>query len=169
MDDYKTEYLDYLLTDHWQGLRQASFIKHGKVCHACRSREKLQAHHLIYRHPLTNCTPDDILPLCESCHESLHSVPYVIQDTALRPNRAQRVAFVLRTLWKRFKIGKPQKKHKKKHKVERDNYRREILANPGRTLHVPTKGWRPYVAGEPKQIWEMPVKTRSAESLNAGI
>lgn len=69
--EFKQRYLDYLKSDHWRRLRSRCFIRDQKRCVSCGSSRGLNAHHLIYR-KLLDCTSDDLLTLCETCHSSIH-------------------------------------------------------------------------------------------------
>lgn len=68
----RERYKAYLLSEHWQGLRERTFALAQGRCENCLSTEALQGHHLIYRTPLEDCTTDDIMALCHSCHERWH-------------------------------------------------------------------------------------------------
>lgn len=69
--DYKARYRTYLQTEHWQTLRQELFTIRGRHCAVCSSETIVDAHHVNYR-DLTDCIPDDLLPLCRRCHDWLH-------------------------------------------------------------------------------------------------
>lgn len=136
MTEAKRKYEEYLQSDHWAGLRGALFQKHGKRCMACNASDKpIHAHHLIYRASLEDATVDDLMPLCELCHNSLHKIPFIVQHTELRPNWEARVSFVRRELWKKFRLGRAQPKKKKPlHKMNRKERKRlnGLLYNPSR-------------------------------------
>lgn len=68
-----SEYLDYLESLHWAKLREAAFCIAGNRCEVCRSNVRLNGHHLVYRNPLTDCTTDDVMALCERCHNAWHN------------------------------------------------------------------------------------------------
>ncbi len=167
----KEVYAEYLLTPHWAQLKADTFKAHGHACHACGSIECIDAHHLFYRNPLTDCTPDDMLPLCRNCHEKLHTIKHIIPSTMQRKNRKDMVDFVLSSLWFKFRIGtepkkKPSKRKRRRMKRKEIEWRNRVLANPGRPLSVPTKKWISYqdtrIANEIIPIWELPVRNRSA-------
>lgn len=69
---HSKEYLDYLVSEHWADLRLAAFNRANRKCEACFKPGILHGHHLLYRRPLTDCVPEDIMALCASCHERLH-------------------------------------------------------------------------------------------------
>ncbi len=65
-------YEDYIHSDHWSDLRLRVFNKANRRCEACNLPKKnLQGHHLNYRN-LIDCTEDDIMALCQTCHELWH-------------------------------------------------------------------------------------------------
>lgn len=67
----KQIYEDYLLTPHWKNLREEKFKQVGKACQVCPSKQIIHVHHIRYKN-LIDCTVDDVLPLCEVCHNDLH-------------------------------------------------------------------------------------------------
>lgn len=68
----KAEYAEYLLTPHWQELKRELFRLRGRKCSVCDNRRRVEVHHLTYRTPITDCTVDDLLPLCRYCHRCAH-------------------------------------------------------------------------------------------------
>jgi len=68
-----TPYKDYLLTDHWRRLRQKAIYAQGQQCQICSYDYNLQVHHMNYRN-LYDCTLDDLLVLCNRCHEKMHDL-----------------------------------------------------------------------------------------------
>lgn len=71
MTDFRQRYINYLQTEHWRWLREDVFERWGRVCINCGSNDQVDAHHMVYRN-LTDCTPDDLLPLCRRCHDRYH-------------------------------------------------------------------------------------------------
>lgn len=69
----KEAYASYLQSDHWKNLRAMALKKSRYRCvlSTCGSTKSLHVHHMNYRN-WYNCTTDDLLVLCESCHSSLH-------------------------------------------------------------------------------------------------
>lgn len=70
---FTSSYLNYLESQHWAELRQTCFNRSNRKCEACESKGPLQGHHLVYRSPLETCTADDIMALCDRCHELFHN------------------------------------------------------------------------------------------------
>lgn len=75
----KIQYLDYLLTDHWQEFRD-EYLAHNNECAHCGIGrhdshffygQDLNVHHLHYR-TLWNEGWDDVQALCIRCHEIEH-------------------------------------------------------------------------------------------------
>jgi hypothetical protein len=66
------KYEEYLTGLHWDNLRQSAFDRAGRRCESCRTSERLCGHHLRYPDDLTTCTVEDIMCLCERCHDLWH-------------------------------------------------------------------------------------------------
>jgi hypothetical protein len=91
----KAEYADYLKTEHWAQLKLALYAKRGRTCMACSSKKRIQAHHVNYRHPITDCTSDDLMPLCRECHEAVHETKLDAECAQLPDNNARRLHVIL--------------------------------------------------------------------------
>jgi hypothetical protein len=72
MSDWKIKHEEYLKSDHWAQLRLQCFKRAGHKCEACRSGKGLVGHHLRYREPLESGVVEDIMALCDRCHDSWH-------------------------------------------------------------------------------------------------
>lgn len=73
MGKYTGEYLKYLESDHWAELRKSALTRAQHQCEACCGRRlTLHGHHMIYRNPLESCTVEDIMAMCEKCHDVFH-------------------------------------------------------------------------------------------------
>lgn len=66
-------YADYLRSPHWSMLRLHAFRLAGNSCEACRGNRFLEGHHLRYKPILEDCTPEDIMCLCQDCHGFWHA------------------------------------------------------------------------------------------------
>lgn len=64
-------YSDYILTDHWLSVRKAALYRAGGRCQLCGRQERLQVHHNSYEN-LGHELPEDLIVLCQSCHEKFH-------------------------------------------------------------------------------------------------
>ena len=64
-------YSEYLKTDHWVGIRALALRRAGHKCQLCSSRKFLQVHHNNYNR-LWSEWPEDVLVLCDQCHEKHH-------------------------------------------------------------------------------------------------
>lgn len=69
------DYKQYLLTPHWQTIRQEK-LKKNPFCQICASVESLHVHHkrytkngisILFKEALT-----DLITLCSSCHRLVH-------------------------------------------------------------------------------------------------
>jgi len=66
----KEEYYKYLNGAHWENTKKR--FKKDK-CEICGSRERLELHHLNYKH-IGNETKEDVVTLCRYCHGASHLV-----------------------------------------------------------------------------------------------
>lgn len=60
----------YLRTEHWAKLRFQK-LRTTAWCERCGISAKLDPHHLVYR-KLYDCTVDDLMSLCRTCHRRWH-------------------------------------------------------------------------------------------------
>jgi 5-methylcytosine-specific restriction endonuclease McrA len=67
-------YSDYLATDHWLSIRAAAMYRAGGRCQLCGNghQQRLQIHHNTYEN-LGQERPEDLIVLCQSCHEKYHN------------------------------------------------------------------------------------------------
>jgi len=71
VDPRPLAYADYLLTPHWQRVRQAALRLAHSTCAACGHRHHLQIHHLHYN-SLWHEHWWDVKVLCDWCHAKEH-------------------------------------------------------------------------------------------------
>ena len=67
----KTEYQDYLKSEHWQKTRKATLADRNYRCEKCGGSGPLHVHHLTYAN-LGAEWPEDLQVLCEFCHRWEH-------------------------------------------------------------------------------------------------
>ena len=73
-DNYK----EFLKTDEWKQIAQMVKERDGHRCVICGSTENLNAHHICYE---GDCLDEnDIVTLCNRCHECLHDGIETIRD-----------------------------------------------------------------------------------------
>jgi len=68
--DRKKLYQQYLRSKEWKALRLKVFVR-DKQCTKCGRKDRLQAHHLHYAN-FGDENLDDIITLCEDCHNIEH-------------------------------------------------------------------------------------------------
>lgn len=72
MHTRREDYKEYLKSDHWKSLRSKAFGEWGNNCMFNPNHKgEIEMHHIEYRE-WYNCTVDDLVPLCQSCHEKVH-------------------------------------------------------------------------------------------------
>jgi hypothetical protein len=57
---------------HWVQLKREKMNQVGRHCQVCPNDHPMHGHHIRYKN-LIDCTVDDILMLCEDCHNDLHT------------------------------------------------------------------------------------------------
>ncbi len=67
------DYQAYLHSTEWQAKREQRLQQDGHKCTHCFTTECLEVHHLTYVR-LGNELLDDLLTLCDYCHQDLHGV-----------------------------------------------------------------------------------------------
>jgi phage terminase large subunit GpA-like protein len=65
-------YRDYITSDLWRIRKRRYFETHERKCRACSSRKRIHLHHKTYKR-LGEERDADLVPLCHSCHTSLHT------------------------------------------------------------------------------------------------
>lgn len=63
-------YREYLLTDHWRAVREATLRRAHWSCRMCGGKA-WQAHHLTYERRGEEL-PEDTVALCDACHKMWH-------------------------------------------------------------------------------------------------
>ncbi len=67
-------YEAHLRSDLWQQQRKGAFNRWGRFCNCCGADDAIHVHHLNYRN-LVDCLDEDLMPLCEACHNKVHAIP----------------------------------------------------------------------------------------------
>ena len=69
----RRQYNDYLSSDQWRFTRKKALSRSEHKCEYCGSTERLQVHHLSYKH-IGRERPEDLIVLCGSCHTKIHEI-----------------------------------------------------------------------------------------------
>ena len=64
-------YAEYLQTPEWFAKRTAALRRAGYRCQLCNRTGRLEVHHRTYERR-GNEAPEDLIVLCEGCHEVFH-------------------------------------------------------------------------------------------------
>lgn len=67
----KPKYKEYIASPSWQDRKHLYYLKYGKHCLVCQSREHVDLHHTNYSR-LGNERDEDLMALCRQCHEAFH-------------------------------------------------------------------------------------------------
>jgi 5-methylcytosine-specific restriction endonuclease McrA len=75
----------------------------GYQCQKCKTRKgKLHVHHVVFRSNGGTNTPDNLITLCESCHEKLHNGEFEIKGVKSKTKHATEIGIVKSQLKKQF-------------------------------------------------------------------
>ena len=66
-------YYDYIRSAEWQEKRMQRLMMDGFRCKLCGSGINLQVHHISYDNMCQDAEIDDLVTLCKTCHEKVHS------------------------------------------------------------------------------------------------
>ena len=66
------EYEAYLHSSEWQELREQAMKRDGWQCRMCGTGKNLRVHHVNYEHVGTEQELEDLLTLCDDCHQKVH-------------------------------------------------------------------------------------------------
>lgn len=66
-------YAEYLLTEHWQYMRQRMLARARYACNFCGCNRQLHVHHRTYER-IGRERPEDLVVLCAECHSSVHDL-----------------------------------------------------------------------------------------------
>ena len=70
----KTEYQQYLQSDHWKSFKSAKEKLRSKRCSICADERRVELHHLFYRLDLIGVKLSDTRWLCRACHQTTHDL-----------------------------------------------------------------------------------------------
>jgi apolipoprotein N-acyltransferase len=62
------QYTRYMRSAAWQAKRQAALSAAGYRCQQCGGRQRLEVHHLTYKH-FKRERPEELEVLCKTCHK----------------------------------------------------------------------------------------------------
>jgi 5-methylcytosine-specific restriction endonuclease McrA len=78
----KEEYQVYLQSSAWRSFRRDYILDCGYKCQMCGlSTRFLQVHHKTYKN-VGNEKPEDVIAICESCHQKTHGL-------YIKPNKSE--------------------------------------------------------------------------------
>ena len=66
------DYEAYLHSSEWQELREQAMKRDGWQCRMCGTGKNLRVHHVNYEHVGTEQELEDLLTLCDDCHQKVH-------------------------------------------------------------------------------------------------
>jgi len=72
-------------------------------CQKCKGKnKKLHVHHIIFRSQGGTNEPDNLITLCESCHDKLHNDEFVIKGSKSKTKHATEIGIIKSQLKKKF-------------------------------------------------------------------
>jgi hypothetical protein len=105
----KERYDEYLNSSTWRRQRGEAFVRWGRFCNCCGENDAIHVHHLNYRN-LVDVTADDLMPLCERCHERVHVTPELDQMARVHGDpmeKRRHVIKLVKTVWVAKGAGGP--------------------------------------------------------------
>ena len=66
------KYKEYMESHAWSDIREAMLRKAGYKCFKCKSVHNLQVHHRQYEKEFGTENSNDLMVVCDECHNSLH-------------------------------------------------------------------------------------------------
>lgn len=87
------EYRAYLRSQEWQWLRELAMERAKGVCELCQKETATAVHHVKYPKQFKDDHPDNLLALCDVCHEKQHGIRAKNMNQQLVSN-AEKVSFV---------------------------------------------------------------------------
>lgn len=70
----EVEYYSYLHSDEYRAKRFQALKRGGYRCQKCGTARNLRVHHISYATLGTDAEMDDLVTLCDKCHEEVHAV-----------------------------------------------------------------------------------------------
>jgi 5-methylcytosine-specific restriction endonuclease McrA len=71
----KLDYYEFLKTPYWKAIAQYAKYRAGFRCQLCNAKGSLATHHRSYQnHGYEAHSLDDLIVLCESCHQKHHDI-----------------------------------------------------------------------------------------------
>lgn len=67
-------YQEFLKSPLWQKTKEMVFKKVGKLCFICESTKQLNVHHNNYNHKNLSGSTQNLVVLCNDCHNEVHKV-----------------------------------------------------------------------------------------------
>lgn len=87
------KYEDYLLTKHWRNKRKVIIAERMGICEKCKKKieenGKIHIHHLTYER-IGDELAEDLMLLCENCHNKIHHKPKKKSKNAKRSKGKKR-------------------------------------------------------------------------------
>lgn len=125
----RERYAEYLKSDHWANLKQEVFAAKGKFCQFCKLEEKLHGHHLCYKN-LIDCKIEDIMILCEGCHNLLHKISSHYDFYNFSAIQSENRVLQLLQQYKKNKFAGTKTKKKENRRIKRAEQREWKKNNP---------------------------------------
>lgn len=85
-----TDYADYLKSDKWKQVK-SDYAKESNmpldICFFCISNKKLQHHHWRYDSNWNNDTWENLILVCDKCHQSIHDNTPISSSAYFTPDK----------------------------------------------------------------------------------
>ena len=84
-DEHLSHFLSYVFSyqrDDWELVKRATLIRDDYTCSKCGGKELLEVHH---RDGTSRNDPDNLVTLCQKCHQEAHRAPPKVQKRKITP------------------------------------------------------------------------------------
>lgn len=108
-------YHEYMQSDLWRHKRKRILARDNYRCQKCGSAINLRVHHIRYPEYFGDESDDDLITLCDSCHQEVHRTDIIVkehrkEERTRRNNEyskraAERIAWANKTKYKDFVYG----------------------------------------------------------------
>lgn len=131
-------YQDYIASPAWARRRARYFASHRRACACCNDPREIHLHHLSYDN--MGAEPDvDLMPLCDGCHEIVHSFARRQPELTLREATVRAVAAMQKNRATAPVVSKPAFVPKRQRLTLEQRKKTPLTGRKGRLSGLPVR------------------------------